>query len=75
MSCGIHQGGYLSLIKYVVFVNNLLVELKEARICCTIHKIPSSPLGYADDIAAASILRIKVDQVLDIVHKHSCKWR
>ena len=32
MSCGIHQGGYLSLIKYIAFINSLLVELKDAKI-------------------------------------------
>ena len=75
MTCGIHQGGYLSLLKYVAFINSLLVELKESKLCCPLYKIPSSPLGYADDIAAASISKHNTEQVLNIVYAHSCKWR
>ena len=42
MSCGIHQGDYLSLLKYVAFINTLLVELKESKICCALYNIQSS---------------------------------
>ena len=75
MTCGIHQGGYLSLLKYVAFINTLLVELRESNLCCNLYRIPSSPLGYADDIAAATTAKNKTEQVLDTVFKHSCKWR
>ena len=50
MKCGIHQGGYLSLVKYITFINSLLTELKDTNLCCTIHRIKSSPIGYADDM-------------------------
>ena len=75
MSCGIHQGGYLSLIKYIAFINSLLIELKDSKLCCKIYRTPSSPLGYADNIAAASTSKHHVDQILNIVHTHSSKWR
>ena len=75
MLCGIHQGGFLSLIKYVIFINSLLVDLQEANICCTISHIETSPLSYADDLAVASTHKGKVDRALGIADKHSLKWR
>ena len=48
---GIHQGGYMSLIKYTVFINSLLVQLKMSGFCCKIYTTPSTPVRYADDLA------------------------
>ena len=62
LRCGIHQGGYLSLIKYLAFINSLLVNLENSNLCCAIYGISVSPLGYAD-------------RVLQIVYDHSCTWR
>ena len=75
INCGIHQGGYLSLILYTAFINSLIVELEASRLCCVIHGISVSPLGYADDIATASTSKFRTDQTLRIVYGHSCKWR
>ena len=75
MKCGIHQGGYLSLVKYTAFINSLLTILKASDLCCNILHFKTSPLGYADDIAAACTSKHKIDQVLNIVNTHSSKWR
>ena len=75
LKCGIHQGGFLSLFKYLVFINSLLVELEQSSLCCSIYGIPVSPLGYADDIAAATTSKPKTDRVLDTVYRHSNRWR
>ena len=75
MLCGIHQGGFLSLIKYVIFINSLLVELQSSKVCCTINRISTSPLSYADDLAAASTQKRKIDRALEIANNHSLKWR
>ena len=75
LRCGIHQGGYLSLVKYIAFINSLLVSLENSKLCCSIYGISVSPLGYADDIATASTSKWKTDRVLQTVHDHSCKWR
>ena len=73
--CGIHQGGFMSLMKYVIFINSLLVDLKNANICCKIYRIPSTPLGYADDVATCCLSKFKLDKAMDIVYKHGCVWR
>ena len=75
MECGIHQGGFLSLMKYTAFINSLLTELKDSGLCCTVHQIKTSPLGYADDVASAGTSKYKLDSAMKIVHNHSNRWR
>ena len=75
MKCGIHQGGYLSLLKYIAFINSLIQSLEESNLCASICQIKVSPLGYADDVASVSTSKTKVDAVLKIVFKHSRIWR
>ena len=75
LRCGIHQGGYLSLVKYLAFINSLLTNLAQSNLCCSIYGVSVSPIGYADDIATASTSKAKTDNVLRIVYDHSCKWR
>ena len=75
LSCGIHQGGYMSLLKYTVFINSLLNDLKESNMCCKIYKTPSTPVGHADDLAAACKSKMKMDHVMEIVYAHGRTWR
>ena len=75
MECGIHQGGFLSMIKYTAFINSLLSELEQSRLCCSIYNVNTSPVGYADDIAACTLSKRKMDRVMDNVYSHSCTWR
>ena len=54
LQCGIRQGGFLSLLKYTVFINSLITELKVSGLCCKLYRTPSTPVGYADDLATCS---------------------
>ena len=73
--CGIHQGGYMSLLKYTVFINSLLEELKNSRLCCSFFSSPSMLVGYADDLAAACLGKNKMDRAMDVVYAHGRTWR
>ena len=68
LHCGIHQGGggggYLSLLKYTVFINSLPVSLRDSGLCAKIYNTPSTPLGYADDLAACCLSKRKTDAVM-----------
>ena len=72
---GIHQGGYMSLLKYTIFINSLPVQLKESGYCCKIYQMPSILVGYADDLAAGCINERKLNNVMKIVYQHGCTWR
>ena len=41
----------MSLIKYAIFLNHLSTELKEFGLCCNIYRMPSTTLGYANNLA------------------------
>ena len=75
MECGIHQGGFLSLMKYTAFINSLLTELEDSGFCCTLHQIKTAPLGYADDVASASTSKHNLDRSMKLVYEHSNRWR
>ena len=75
MSCRIHQGGFLSLIKYSVFINGLITQLERSNLCCTINGLKSSPAGYADDLATATTSKGRTDQVNNIVWNYGNTWR
>ena len=75
MTCGIHQGGYLSLVKYISFINSLVVQLEEFELCCMIDYSHTSPVRYADDLATACIAKSNVDIIMQIAYRHSCTWK
>ena len=75
MRCGIHQGVFLSLIKYIAFVNSMITEIEESKLCCSVRGIQSTPPGYADDVATACLSKVKLDIVLRIVDNYGKKWR
>ena len=75
MSCGIHQGGFLSLLKYTAFIDPLIRELEHSDVGCTIVGVPTTPVGYADDMATCSTSKPKMDKALSIVSEHAKRWR
>ena len=75
MECGIHQGGYLSLLKYTAFIDPLIRKLEKYGLGCTVVGIPVSPVGYADDMATCSYSKNNLDKALDKVSGYADKWR
>ena len=73
--CGIHQGGFMSLMKYAIFINSLLIDLKKSGLCCKLYRIPSTPLGYADDVATCCLSKRRLDKAMELVYAHGCTWR
>ena len=75
MECGIHQGGFLSLLKYTAFIDPLIRELENSGLGCSVVDIPSNPVGYADDMATCSTSKQHLDSALDVVSNFSNRWR
>ena len=69
MSSRIHQGGFLSRIKYTSFKNDLIVSLQKSNLCCNVCSKPTCPPSYADDIATACLSKFKTDKVLGMVYR------
>ena len=75
MECGIHQGGFLSLLKYVAFIDPLLRDLEQSGLGCNVAGVPTSPIGYADDMSTACISKISVDKSLAQIAQYANRWR
>ena len=65
----------MSLIKYTAFINSLIVTLKNSNLCCKIYRVPSLPVGYADDLAACCLDQDRLRRSMDVVHAHGRNWR
>ena len=65
----------MSLMKYTIFIDSLLVKLKRENICCKIINTPSTPLGYTDDVATACLAKPRIDWAMEIVYSHGYTWR
>ena len=63
------------MVKYILFIDELLLDLEKSKLCCTIAHIPSSPAGYADDLATATVSKQHTDMVHLMVHEYGRKWR
>ena len=68
-------GGYLSLVKYTAFINSLITTLETPGLCSAIYRIPTSPVGYADDVAACTVSEMRMDGVMDVVYTHGNTWQ
>ena len=75
MECGIHQGGFLSLLKYTAFIDPLIRELESSNLGCKVVGIPTSPVGYADDMATSSVSKQRLDSALEVVSEYANRWR
>ena len=75
MECGIHQGGFLSLLKYTAFIDPLIRILEQSRYGCQVVGVPTSPVGYADDMATCSLSKQKLDSALLLVSEYANRWR
>ena len=53
-----------------MFINGLLIDLENSKLCCKISRIPSSPAGYADDLAAATVSKLHTDKVHNMVNDY-----
>ena len=72
---GVHQGAPLSMILYEVFINDLLIELRDSRHGIQMFDIDITCPTFADDIASETISKTSMNALLNIVYKHSITWR
>ena len=51
------------------------MNLKNSNLRIRVDGISCTPVGYADDMAAATLYKLKLDKVMNIVNSHGNKWR
>ena len=65
MECGIHQ------LRYTTFIDPLIQILEQSNLGYKIAGISVNPVGYADDMASATLSKTNVDKS----QKYAKKWR
>ena len=49
-----------------MFINSSLTQLRNSGLCCKVYRTPSTPVGYADDLATGCINSLRLEQVRNI---------
>lgn len=74
VSNGVKQGGILSPIMFVLYMDEMFIRLKATGYGCYIGRLFCGSLGYADDsmLLAPSVCSLKL--MLDIVNKYGIEY-
>ena len=72
--CGVRQGGVLSAFYYLVFIDQLLVELENSGHGAQLCNVPCGNPTLADDIALIGISPKSMQSMLDIVYRYTKMW-
>ena len=69
ISNGVKQGGVISPVLFNLYLDNLLISLKQSGLGCHINGTYMSVLGYADDITLACPSLYGLNYILDICNQ------
>ena len=72
---GGQQGGVLSGILYIAFINDLLFEMNKCNIRTGIGNLTCNAPALADDIACIATSPRALQRMLDVCSDYSNKWR
>ena len=72
---GTRQGGVLSPLMYLCFVNDLLIELTSCKFGLSIFGKNMCSPTVADDMLLSSLSKKGLDELMAICYRYSCKWR
>ena len=67
LQCGVRQGGVLSPLLFLVYVDNILVKLQNFG--CCLHGIAMSALMYADDLILLTPSLVELQRMVDFCCK------
>lgn len=72
---GVRQGGLLSGLLYLVFINDMLVDLEKCNKKTGVYHIASCSPALADDISCIGTTPLCLQRMLDICADYAHRWR
>ena len=70
---GVKQGVILSMMLYIIFINDLIIDLSDMCLGCKIREIDCSCVAYADDIAICTLYPKSMQIMIDYAYNYSKK--
>ena len=71
---GVKQGALFSMLYYICYVNELLVEMNRSGLGVEIMGSKCAAVAYADDIAVFSLHPVCMQRLINMAVKYSHKW-
>ena len=71
---GVKQGGILSPILFCLYIDELLIRIKDSGLGCHIGHLSYASLGYADDVSAMSPSIKALQSILNICEKFGAEY-
>ncbi|XP_033745741.1 uncharacterized protein LOC117331249 [Pecten maximus] len=75
MERGLRQGGVLSTLYYLIFIDDLLNELSDSNYGAPLNAIRCGNLTLADDITLLALSPRALQNLLDICQNYSFQWK
>ena len=72
---GTLQGGVLSPWIFLIFINDLITELKDTKAGVTINNLEMGSPMFADDLTLLARLKWGLDLMLEVVNNFGNRWR
>ena len=72
---GVHQGGPLSMMLYMIYINDLLQDLKTCMYGLEMFDIDVTCPSYADDMTSLALHKRAINELLQKANAHSYKWK
>ena len=73
VTSGVRQGGILSPRLFILYVDDLLVALRNSGAGCHIGQVFFDAMGYADDIILLAPSRVALEKILNICEEFGFK--
>ena len=71
---GIHQGAPLSMHMYLIYINELINQLRGSPHGAMVSNIDATSPGYADDLAIASMYKTGLNNLVQTAYHYSKTW-
>ena len=72
---GIHQGAPCSMLMFQIFKSKMLEQLSQCIFALNMYGIRFCSPAFADELTVIALSKEGLQAMLNIIHKHSFKWR
>ena len=72
---GVHQGAPLSMYLYLIYINDLIVSLRQSGHGISVGRTITTSPAHADDITLMALFKSSLNILLNVAYQYSIQWR